>query len=321
MFRTTCSLALLCCALTGYFFTVSTPQALQKLYVIVADDPSHSRPGEIKGVPIDIAASLSNVPDYSDPRLTETGLHNEKKQGLRSGLENCSERVFAYAGKLSEYRIIHFLPVPDFVKGQGHTLIEVRGRTSNFGEGDFIVDVNAGALPLSHGRPVSLLDLLNAEFKGIQDVQFSGHNNQATVNRYPYHTMLAGSAVGYMDSNQIRRYLSIVDTVFFPLGDRRLERLLFNGLALIVGVYPNIHVTAAAATQMFQDHPKLQFDRWMAKLFVVSARMLLIAMTGWLIYGVARFLHFTGSWYPGGFGRASRAAVLREEESKSKCAD
>src|SRR5690606_19075393 len=58
-----------------------------------------------------------------------------------------------------------------------------------------------------------------------------------------YGDSLSGSVIGIMRKEEVESYFSFIDKVWLPLGIKRLERIVFDGIAVVLGYYPKTYVS------------------------------------------------------------------------------
>ncbi len=227
------------CALTLSLAAVtSRPGAYQKSNAIrgAAHFPALDR-----GRPFDVAATIGAIP--YQPGVVGSVLPQQKYlQTIEGGLGNCSQKAFGLAWQLGregrEYQVVHLLPLDSFLDGGGHTLL----RTEVTWEGRDavgVVDMLQGALPLTRGRLVDLPDLVAGP---IEEFRFALLNPGGEDSIEYYGEFLDTAVVGVISTAAIARYFRFLERVYVPLGNERLEKLVFDGLAIVMGFYPAIDV-------------------------------------------------------------------------------
>ncbi len=205
------------------------------------------------------------------------------RQTIVQGDGDCSNLVFGAAYALDragiDYEIIHLLPRTTVLDGEGHVVLRVPYSFEG-AQRIGIVDVQAAGLPQSQGRFVDRKDLENGplpEYTLLRLNPGRDHSNS------PYYTdFLATARVGSMSSTEVGRYFRFIESVYVPLGNAPFEKYLFDGAAVLLGIFPPIYVTSPA--DLFQDVHLLRhffiFALWMMRslplfipLFVLSEMM------------------------------------------------
>ena len=165
----------------------------------------------------------------------------KSRQTLVEGRGNCSHLAFGLAYQLDregvDYQVVHFMPPGGFLSGEGHTVLRTRfthqGRT-RVG----LVDVVGGGLPMRFGRVLDVSDLMLP----ISNLEFAALNpGRRPVESY-YIDLARESVVGTIPGRDINAYHAFLESVYVPLGNPKLEKYVFDGLALWLGRYPQIRV-------------------------------------------------------------------------------
>lgn len=228
--------------LSGSLVAMQNPVAFQKCNAIVRqplpnDDLRVSQPT------VDVASLVRRIPYRSHPQMVYEVHPDEKyRRTILEGDGNCSNLTFGLARYLdrtdTDYEIVHLMPRKRFLRGEGHTVLRVRYRWQGQ-KRTGIVDVYEGGLPCSRGR---LLDVRDLETGGIEDFSLiSLHPKKEDGSPY-YGEFLDQCVVGRIPSAEVRRYFRFLDSVYLPLGNRRLEKYAYDGLSLLAGYYPTVHV-------------------------------------------------------------------------------
>jgi len=250
-------IAALCCllvsaTLAGYFLATS-PVAFQKSAAIrFVDDPDWQL--DDRGEPADIAAIVSAIP-YGPPGDMVYEVHPRQKYRatIEQGGGNCSNLAFGLAYELNRkgcrYRIVHLMPPAGFLAGEGHTVVEMHYQW-NGQACRGIVDLLEGGIPTTGGKPLSLADLRAGSLDNPAIVTLNEHHDAAS----PYYgEFLDGSVVGVIRDEEAAEYFSFVETIYVPLGHARLEKFVYDGLAIVLGYYPAIEVATADRERLFAD--------------------------------------------------------------------
>jgi len=224
-------------AILSLGLAVSDPIAFQKLNTIVPADGFEAL--QLPDTPVGVVDIIEKAPIRRGPVAT---VDPAKKYRLTilEGAGNCSERAFGLAWKLRQsevdLQIVHLLPQRGFVLGIGHSVIRIpyedRGHT-RVG----LVDLLEGGLPTSNGEPLDIEDLTRGS---ISDFEIRPLTRLQDKESPYYGDFLDNVSIGYIPAREIDHYFHFIERVYVPLGNDRLEKILYDGLALIAGALPNI---------------------------------------------------------------------------------
>jgi hypothetical protein len=220
--------------------------AFQKSAVIT-DAPLDHRPQAHEA--FDVARFMGDI-TFTDRTSTVYEVHPERKyeKTIKEGVGNCSNLCFGTAYELRKrsipYDIIFFLPRKEFLDGWGHAIVST---TCTLGDSTFdcLVDVLESGLPMSGNRFVERAELYKG---GIADFSIHSLNAIHKTNSTFYGEFLDRSTIGILQGKDIGRYFSFLEKTYIPLGHPKLEKSVYDGLTVLLGVYPRIHVRSIAET-------------------------------------------------------------------------
>ncbi len=233
-------------AIAGYLVLVAlslgavmrAPVAVQKINAMVPAQDFAPIYGEES---LDVADVVGAIPNRPDPVWAVEPSRKYQKT-IVEGFGNCSQKTFGFAYLLDrsglDYQVIHLLPRDRFLIGGGHTVMRMRYRYQGI-ERVGIVDLLEAALPVSASGYADIdtlvagplvdfrFELLNSETDGVSDY---------------YGDFLEDAVLAYIPADEIARYFRFLEAVYVPLGSERLEKHVYDGLALMLGFYPSIFV-------------------------------------------------------------------------------
>ncbi len=164
------------------------------------------------------------------------------RRTIEEGRGNCSQKTFGLAWWLDRegrpFQVVHLLPLESFLAGGGHTLLRARVDWRDQ-EQTALVDLRQGALPMSGDRPIDITDLAAGPIDGFHFELLNPGGADSTVY---FGAFLDSAVVGVIPDPEIDRYFRFLEAVYRPLGNQRIEKLIYDGLALLLGYYPTIHV-------------------------------------------------------------------------------
>jgi len=268
-------LFLISAALAGFFIFYS-PVAFQKSASIrFVDGTDLMLP--IPGEHIDIEAILQPIP-YSDSRMVYEVAPNEKYiQTIEHGHGNCSNLAFGLAYALSkqghDYQIVHLMPINGFLNGIGHTVLHMPFRLTDekhYG----IVDVLEGGLPQTRSGFMHLDTLRKGSLSEASILSL----NQRKDNESPYYDSFLDTAiVGVIYAQDVERYFDFLESVYVPLGNKRLEKIFYDGLSLICGTYPPNYVLKTDQEILYKGKQAIR-NLSIALLLCIRASLLLMTL-------------------------------------------
>ena len=85
--------------------------------------------------------------------------------------------------------------------------------------------------------------------------------------------------LAYIPASEVARYFRFLETVYLPLGSERLEKHLYDGLALMLGFYPTIYVPEYARLVEGREVEWLTYRSalWVLRSALVGLPLLMLA--------------------------------------------
>lgn len=193
------------------------------------------------GDAVDIARIIAATP-YHSGRVMTLDFEEKYRATIEGGAGTCSERSFGLAWKLRrsdlDIQIVHLMRPGEIVRGVGHTVVRIA--YDDAGETRVgLVDLLEGGLPTSGGVPLDIQDLTHGAVPDFRIRSFNDRKDEAS--RY-YGDFLDGASIGFIPARELDSYFAFIESVYRPLGSERLEKLFFDGLALLLGALPSVYV-------------------------------------------------------------------------------
>lgn len=88
-----------------------------------------------------------------------------------------------------------------------------------------------------------------------------------------YGDSLSGSVIGIMRKEEVESYFSFIDKVWLPLGIKRLEKIVFDGIAVVLGYYPKTYVSEQDYNKLFEDNEAV---RLASETLLMSIRLVFL---------------------------------------------
>ena len=157
---------------------------------------------------------------------------------------------------LRNFIFLHFYPKDDWKKGAGHSVILVKINS------EFVI------VDLLEGGIVFNLDQDNL-FRNDQSVNFMPLNSlMDSIN--PYFPKVFDYQVGIIENNSVMEYFQFLNKIYVPIGNAKIEHLLYNGLALFFDQYPNIHIDKKHSLFSNFENFRFQFYLWWFRFLILS---------------------------------------------------
>lgn len=220
---------------------------------------------------LDVARFIGAIPYLHDwETIYSVYPVNKFDQTVIKGNGNCSNLVFGTAYELDrggiDYEIIHLLPRSRVLNGEGHVVLRVPYRFQG-AQRIGIIDMQAAGLPQSQGQFVDRKDLETGSLLEYTLLQLNPRRDYS--NSYYYTDFLETAHTGSMPAKEVRRYFRFIELIYVPLGNAELEKYIFDGLAILLGVYPSIYV--ASLSSVFED---VQLQRYFFLFALLMMRSL-----------------------------------------------
>jgi hypothetical protein len=242
--------------------------------------------------PIDIASIVRAIPDRGVAGTADTvyAAHPAQRyqRSVVEGYGNCSNLVKGVSwGLLRDhhaFEIVYMLPAETFLEGRGHTILRAKLALPE-GPRVGLVDVAAAAIPRVAGRVLDVADLGGAVPAVDLDPLRPESEDWA-----PFYdaASLADVVIGRTSSAETARWYRFVDAIYLDLGlPEKLDKIVYVGIGVVVGVFPAIHVGDLAALR--GRHP-FEFAEMNAALWGmrIAPVILLGCALSWLVAGRRR---------------------------------
>jgi len=240
------------------------PTAFQKSITIIPEDRTYNLDPDQGKNSLRVDEFIGTIPYQENPRMIWDVVPQEKyKKAILEGGGNCSNLVFGASYYLLshdiKFFIIHLFSKDHFLSGVGHTVLGVdytRQGARMLG----LVDILEGGLPLNRLNKALSVD----DFIG-ESLDFDGGKRQEknqlislsilkddTVN-YLTNEYMDSVVVGVIPSQDVNVYFTFIDSLYFPLGNKRIEKMFFDWAAAVAGVLPRASVSRRNFVILFDD--------------------------------------------------------------------
>jgi hypothetical protein len=162
---------------------------------------------------------------------------------ILGGSGNCATKTFGLAYHLGEtgidYQIIDLVHPETFLTGYGHTLMRV-DYLHNGEQRLGLIDLLEGGVPFDGERYFDVADLVDG---AIPNSRIDPLNERKDDHARYFGEFLDGVVLAYRPAAEVNRYHDFLSSVYVPFGHEKLEKYLYDGVALLFGVLPSLHVT------------------------------------------------------------------------------
>tara|TARA_R100001143_G_scaffold61852_1_gene63671 strand:+ start:356 stop:931 length:576 start_codon:yes stop_codon:yes gene_type:complete len=172
---------------------------------------------------------------------------------------------------------MYLLNVNNFLEGYGHTVIYMKFKFKNLGLNYGIIDIKEASIPTIKDVPVDINGILDPS--SIIEMYNINSLNRELANYYDQ-VVLNDIIIGTMDSVSIQKYFNFLNNIYFSLGNKKLEKFLYDSIAIILGYYPSLKVTESDYNQLFSDKRVVLI---LAYSWLWSIRILICAIILYLI--------------------------------------
>jgi len=273
------------------FWGFSTPNGFLKAANMKVVDGLPAAPEDAANEHLRAAELLQGIPydQSSDSSPWNIDLDDRVRLVFEHGHGDCSYKSRALARVLQlkqvPFRVIWIMDRFAISSGQGHTVVECPIEIPGF-RGFAIIDMLEGGVPCSGNRPIRLDDLLRHE--PIDGFRINSLNSRVDDSSVHYGDSLKNSVVGVSTSSDYATYFGFLDHFHVNLGHPKLEKLVYNLGASILGVFPSVYVTREEI-QRYGGGFLLEIA--IAKILIWAARLLALLTLLDLIAKLAGAVH------------------------------
>ena len=225
-----------------------------------------------------ISNQIKSIPYLSNSGMVyEINPKEKLKKTIVEGDGNCSNlsfgsSIYSLYNKKKSVPIKLFTNDEGFLKG-GHTVQLVGLKKKNI-----IVDFLEGGVPLKCGQPFDLkglFDLGECElgFKVISPIKDK-------ENFYFTEKKLNNYIIGIHSQLEVDRYHKFIERIYFPLFNKKLEKIFFDSISIVSGFYPKTYVKSVQWKRLFEDK----------KYLIIISKIWLYSF--WLTFSASIYLLF-----------------------------
>lgn len=268
-------------------FASLTPQKFLKL-VSLRTEPDVSIHSKLStNNVLDPEKLISSIP-YDRGRFVDVMPKRRYERSIINGKGDCSNLAHGLAYWLLEkeidFSIIHLLKMPGFVDGEGHVALEA-AMTINGNNQSAVLDLLEGGV-LSNGSEIlSAADLLVGNNEQIKVIPY--HPSRDDKSRYYEKAQLENTLLGFTPNEEIERYFNFIETIYLDLGHKKIERYLFDSIALLLGMYPKIYISVEDQITIDKQYGNAQS---LSIILLVFLRALFLVAILFIIFYVIRRL-------------------------------
>lgn len=206
---------------------------------------------------------------------------------LLNGYGNCANKCRGMSYYLEQrsmrFQRVELLPVRDYLRGYGHVLIRAKHAVGS--------DVRVGMLDMLEGgylaKDGAALDLDGLRAASPFTVSIVPLNARCDRQSDYYGTFLETVVFAVADSEAISRYFRWVEMIYVPIGNPKVERFFCNASAIVLGIFPPLHVSQADYERLIAPNMGVylmaQSMTWATRILLVLLPVL-AAMLAFLTY-------------------------------------
>lgn len=255
------------------FWGISSPNGFLKCanFIVVDELP---RVAEGPSQPLaDPAQLLADIP-YDEFAESPWVIEPDERVKLvfEQGLGNCAYMSRGLARVLQlqgvPYNVIWLMDREEVSGGIGHTVVECPLRMGGF-EGRAIIDILEGGVLMAREKPV-VTDrlLLHEPIEGASIRSFNSRKD--TVTTY-YDLWMRSNVIGVTPSSELNRYFGLLKKFYANAGYSRIEKLVYNVGAMVLGVFPSVYILPS---EIARFDGMFQFEIAMARMMIWCIRAL-----------------------------------------------
>ena len=238
-------LLVVCCLLVVggavTYFLSTQPVAFQKVMAL-ATTPARESDWE-SGPALDLKGFIGSIPFRGSERVNLVRPSQLYQVCIREGQGNCANKSRGLSWFLTNegmpFQRLDLLPIDGFLEGKGHTL--VRTRYSIDGQVRVgVIDLLEGGVPTLRYQPIDLRDLQSAAPYSLGLLTFSPRVDDRSDY---YGSFLENLAIGVVEGPQVSRYLQFLERWHVDFGRPSYERIAYAAFAIVIGIFPETHVT------------------------------------------------------------------------------
>ena len=288
------------------YFLSTQPIAYQKSMALVTTPARES--DWSRGPTLDLPGFIRAIPFRGSERVNLVRPSQLYKACIQEGAGNCANKSRGLSWFLTNegipFQRLDLLPIDGFLEGKGHTLIRTH-YTVDGQDRVGVVDMLEGGTPSFRNVPIDLRELQEAAPYSLGLLTFSPRvDDQSDY----YGSFLETVVIGVVEGEQISRYLRYLEHWHVDVGFPSYERIAYAGVAIVIGIFPETHVTSEQYEAMRASAP---WTFRIAHALTWCARALLVLLPLVVVLHIARRLRRqrAGSSLSG--GTASSAAVAQ----------
>ena len=216
------------------------PKAFQKANI--SYPAAHGIPNLATGTLLDVDKVIGGIP-YRGGEVWAVEPSRKFEATIVEGRGNCATKTLGLAYYLGQsaidFQIIDLIHPTTFLDGSGHTLLRVTYHHDGE-KGVGLVDLLEGGLPYDGERYLDVADLVNG---AIPNVRVDPLNKRKDDHARYFGEFLDGVIVAFRPAVEVNRYHSLLASIYVPLGNEKFEKYLYDGLLLLLGFLPSLHIT------------------------------------------------------------------------------
>jgi len=230
------------------------------------------------GASLDLPAFINAIPFRGSERVNLVRPSQLYKACIEEGAGNCANKSRGLSWFLTNegipFQRLDLLPINGFLEGKGHTIVRTRYAMDGVVRVG-LVDMLEGGVPTFRNTPIDLSELQQAAPYSLGLRTFSPRvDDQSDY----YGSFLENLVIGVVEGEQVSRYLRYLERWHVDLGYPSYERVTYAGLAIVIGIFPQTHVTPEQYRTMYATAPWTFRLAW-SLTWCVRTLMVLLPLT------------------------------------------
>ena len=253
------------------YFLSTSPIAFQKS-MSLSDAPIIEPDWTIANA-IDARKVIGSIPYKGSQALSDVLPRKLYERTILQGYGNCANKTRGLSYLLLEEGIpferVDLIPADGFIQGRGHTLVRTKyvlDGVTRVG----MIDILEGGVPALDRVPIDLRQLRESIPYTLKllplNVLVDDHSDY-------YGSFLETASIGVIDHREIARYFRFVETIYVSLNDAEFERFICNASAVVLGIFPQLHVSPTEFARLKAQSPGTvalaHALTWSARVFIV----------------------------------------------------
>ena len=242
---------------------------------------------------LEVDKYIKNIP-YKNSLEYVYAIYPEVKYNktILNGYGDCSTMSFGASYYLLKnniaFELIHFIPKDTLFKSGGHVTLRVPYNYNGKSQVG-IIDLAGGGFPSYGGKSLDVFDIKRIN----KTLDFIRLNDKAPEYYKNYYKLeyLSNVYFGFTPSSEISTYFEFIDKYYSALGSEKLEKLFYDGLAILFGKYYAVYVDSDFISKNYNEILLFRFILYFIRLFLLILPVCLFIELSYLISKRSKIEH------------------------------